>query len=110
LSNDPFTSAKAALVWAVEEWLRWFFGQAQNIEQQATQGTDGGDGVPVRAWSILQIAVRHDVYDRHGDSCLLAWYVDEVPERQFSQRDLSRLAHARHEFEAELVREGYVVP
>lgn len=69
--------------------------------------TDGHQA-HVLALSIIEIAGKHDVIDRHGDSCFYAWYIKEAPEYYFSLYDLGRLAEARRAFEADLEGEGII--
>ena len=104
----PFVSASAALVWAVGELEAWVFGQAMRTEPREQPST-AGDGVPVLAMSIMEISGRHDVIDRHGDSCFYAWYVKEASERHFNKWDLARLKCARYAFENELAEEGFIL-
>ena len=103
----PFVSAGAAVSWAVSEIEGRVSGRAMRVGPPLPPGTYGNDSYTL-ALSICQIAGRHDVIDRHGDSCFYAWYIKEAPERCFSPWDLERLARARRALEAELEVEGII--
>jgi len=104
----PFASAGAALSWAATEAEGWIFGRAMSMQPKASCSTDGYQA-HVLALSILMIAGRHDVFDRHGDSCFYAWYIKEAHEATFNAYDLERLRKARRALEAELIGEGIIL-